>query len=268
VFSNHLKKVTVLRWENCTDAALMQDLADSALSELSLMGCETLIYDMACLPIFEGSPSDVQTRLHCVESGLVRRWGTVSVSAEPKEHPEVRAVLEELAIPAHAGPSFISVAEGLDAFVDEPDERLLAGPLPQGFYATYGGSIYSLPELAATVVRTAGNCADLPPVTKLFKDAIALSHKTGANLLIIDTSATRPIADMTRWAHVRDDVTVPVKESGLFQNVIHVRVGDDLTTVNGPPIEPLIRSFGIPYYAVTLMSEALAFAKVLRDEES
>jgi hypothetical protein len=267
IFSNHPKRVTVLRWENASDEEAMLYLAQAALAEMEMMDCDTLLYDLGRIPEAEGSVADVNTRIHCLSSGLVSRWGVISRNPSASGEPaDVKALLEEQGIPNVTGPDFKTVAEGLDALVENPEERLLTAPAPQDFYATYGGSIYSVPELRATVVRTAGNCAELQPVTKLFQDAIALSAKTQANLLIIDTSATRPITDMPRWEHVRDDVTIPVRNAGLFQNVIHVRSGDNLTAVDGPPIEPLIKSFGLPYFAFDLLSEAMAYAQVLQSE--
>jgi hypothetical protein len=113
------------------------------------------------------------------------------------------------------------------------------------------------------VIRTAGNIADLELAKHLFVDGIELARKTGANSLIMDTSATPPIADLNHYHYAHTSVVVPLAKCGLFRQVVHVRAGDALMPEGIPQLAPLVTSFGVPFYDVALMEEAVALLRLL-----
>lgn len=263
VFSNPPKKVVVLRWEAADSLELMTALADQALSEMSKIGASTLIYDFRRIPDAENSDVDVATRVHCLSSGIVRRWGVLTLNLSFSATPEVQELIDAQSIQPFVSHEFAMLAADIDASYPAPEDRLLTLPAPQDFYATYAGSVYSIPELTTTVIRTAGNVADLVLAKQLFLDGIALTSRNGANSLIMDTSATPPISDVERHKYAYDSVVMPLAQSGYFKQVVHVRPGAPLMPKGAPQLAPLVTAFGVPFYDVPEMDDAITLLRVL-----
>jgi hypothetical protein len=264
VFSNPLKKVTVIRWESLADEVLALELAEAALVEMENQETGTLIYDLRKLPEEELQPFDVQLRIYCLESGLVERWGWLSTQATPLLEPaEVQKALGDLEIVGEASQVFCTLAQLLDSHLP-PEARLLTQPSPPNFSATYSGSTYSLPDVNATVIRTAGNPGDLDSAKWLFEQALEASRRMGANALILDTSASPPLIDELRYEFAYKSLLLPVGAAKLFKHVVHVRAGDGIVTKKGLAIEPLISALEANYYEVPLMEEAISLLSSLQ----
>jgi hypothetical protein len=266
VFISTPVKLAVLRWERHVNLVHMIALVQMAHTEMTACGADTLVYDMRRLPNEEGLINDVMARIQALSNNMVRRVGCLSLGAGKQAiHPDVAKTLEQKGVQACAGTTFDEIGRALDA-MEAPGlpHELIMGKQPVGFNATYAGSWYSLPELNVTVIRTSGNTIDPALSTELFSAAFALHKESGASAVILDSSATPTISDLSRYIHVYQDFIVPLGTSGLFKQAIHVRAGDQLFAEGAPPAGPLITSFGVPFYEVAMMSDALILLHMLQ----
>jgi hypothetical protein len=262
VFINLQARLVVVRWECHEDLVAVAELVTLAHGEMAGSGADTLVYDMRRLTCDEGKAADIMARVHAVKDAVVRRvaW----IGAAPIEHAEIEVELRQRNIQSCWGSTFDSIGVALDAMGTEDGREPITCEKPNSFQATYAGSWYFLPELQATVMRTAGNIRDTELSAEMFHAGFELHKKAGASAVILDSSATPTIQDMGSYVHVYQNFVVPMGTSGLYKQTIHVRAGDPLFTEGAPPIGPLITSFGVPFYEVALMEDALSLLHLLR----
>jgi hypothetical protein len=265
VFSSPPAKLVVLRWECQENLVHMLKLVKMAHSLMADCGADTLVYDMRRLPSEEGLINDVVGRMQCVENKVVRHLAWLS--SEPADRPlaaDILAVVERHGVLACSGGTFEEIGLALDAARPGSDRAPIVGMKPVEFAATYAGSWYAMPELSATVLRTSGNTLDPNLSIEMFNAGFALHKKLNASSLIFDSSATPTILDLGRYIHVYQEFIVPMGISGLFRQAIHVRAGDPLFAEGAPPVGPLVTSFGVPFYEVELMDDAVELLRILK----
>jgi hypothetical protein len=265
VFSSPPSKLVVLRWE-CHDSLMpMIKLIKMAHNEMADSGADSLVYDMRMLPAVEGLTNDVAAQIYCAQNKVVRHLAWLTVGPTVKStHPDVASAVALSGVQVCAGHTFDDIARILDSWASGSNGMAILGEKPVGFGASYAGSWYSLPELDATVMRTAGNTSDLSLASKMFLEAFELHKNMGAKALIVDSSATPPIADMRRYIHAYQDLIVPMGTCGMFKQTIHVRAGDPLFPEGAPSIGPLVTSFGVTFYEVSLMGDAIELLRILK----
>lgn len=266
VFSNPDAKLVVLRWEDHSNLVSMLELIEKAHLEMVDGGADALIYESRRLPDAEGLTNDIVARLKCVAHPAVRRVGWLTVG-DVVNYPRVAAALESHKVSSCTGQSFDHIAQALDAMSPESLSRCILATKAENFTGTYAGSFYTIPKLNVTVLRTSGNARDLPLSAALFHDMFALHKRSGGSAVIVDSSATQTIVDLDRYIHLYQAFIVPLGTCGLFKQAIHIRAGDPLFAVGAPPIGPLITSFGVPFYEVTMMDDALSLLHALQGKK-
>jgi hypothetical protein len=94
------------------------------------------------------------------------------------------------------------------------------------FGANYGGSVFAVPELRATVVRTSGNGRQPGYLEEVFQEAVALHLKHNASTLILDTSDSPANTGLEEAQRFNKVVVAPLAALGLATVLVHVRVDE------------------------------------------
>jgi hypothetical protein len=267
VFGNTDLKVVVLRWLDQSNLEVCQELVDFAFDEMAGINSNALICDMRNMPGEVGQPNCIELAIQCVSSRLVERFVVLGGANCAQLHPPSPDVLEiasERGLPLLVCEDFAEAANWLDSLQSNPEGPWLTKDLPVNFWASYGGSTYSLTEYSCTVFRTTGNRLEASLVAEALQKSYDLHRETGATAGIVDTTANPPLAHQKEYLFAYKEVVQPMT-SGAYKQIIHVRSGDILfPQKDAPPLSPLLESLGIPFFEVETLQRAISLMRVLQ----
>jgi hypothetical protein len=269
VFSNASEGFTVIRWTNHANLSYCVDLVDGAFQELSMSGSDLLVFDIQDLP---WTCSGVAVQALIQDALLEKLVGTlVCVGKQTLLSAQPAAVeLQDLARAENKHLLFVdNLSEATQRINDtRKGTRLLQANHPANFQSGYGGSVYSLPEYAATVVSLSGVMWDAALPAEILREAFNLHKRTGARTWVIDTSACAPLTTEEQYTFVYREAIQPLTNGGV-DNVIHVRVPGDVfwTKDTGQTISELLTSLGVPSFEVANMQDCILLLNTLRGNQ-
>lgn len=270
IFVNLLRKLVVLRWDRPSEPTQREELVDCAVTALADLQGDALIWDMRRLPAEEGSSADIQSRLRLMNSGIVRRFAALSsvdAIADPASGDEFNKSVRAAAAWASFSTTFSGACRELQAAPTLAGGEDLCGVPPSEFSATYGGSIYYLPDIRTVVVRNGGNYAELDLGVLHYSAGLELAHKMHATAVIMDSSATPPVVEPERFLFVYKHIMLPYSKSKLFSQVVHVRTCDRLQNDSAPPLGPMAAGMDLAYFEADSLQEAVNLIRVMQGKK-
>jgi hypothetical protein len=267
VFGNVDEKVIALRWQSFADAAAAEAVVGLLGAEFSGSGADTLIYDTRRIAVEEASELDDELRMRAIAQSHARQVGWIVANPDLPLPPAVVEFMAMCGIHSCVGTTFEEVARKLKAFASCSGNLLSEGIA--NFSATYAGSSYSIPELRATVLRSAGNFYDMPLAGALYKTSFELHAKSGGIAFIIDTSAIAPIHNVERYSFSFEALILPITRMGSVQQLVHVRAGDPLFPTGQMQLQQLASSMDSIEVAETeTMAQALDIIRVTQGRKT
>jgi hypothetical protein len=265
VFCNLEAKLVVLNLTGSAATEPALELAGIALAEMSALDTGTLVYDVRHNPDTEGSAADVAVRVHLLESSAITclavlaARGSVSVEANSVRRLRLKTKVEVLR--AHEFGHLTSILN-----TSNPVLALACAAVKSvaDFAANYGGSVFSIPELQATVIRMSGNSVNPEYFQEVFYSGLALHLRNKASTLILDSSDSPATTDAEAYLHVRKMIATSLAALGIASTVVLVHLNDAAHGGQERSFEEVCADWDVFGCETETLAEAFALVRILK----
>lgn len=264
LFGNRHLGVSVQRWTDLENFGEAVTLVDCMFEEMAFTGGGTVIIDLSAIDASsETELYQLALTLFCLTGANTKRVALVGATAELTGRPGFAQLVrraQALEVTFVQSPDFSGAVALLNESAQGTNGQVLPHEAPVDGENTYGGSVSFWPTHTTVVLSLAGNDGNPGAVEHALQAALERVREKKAKVLLIDTSASAPVADSERLRFIFEQAIPSMLNVGLAY-FIHVRPrGDKLIGASdAPAVSSVFRAAGISYERQYSIAEASLF---------